>query len=93
MVGRPSAADFERMVHGNILKTFPISVTDIKNAHIIFGPDIGSLYGKTVRKKETVLSDYVVIHEQIKNRMKTIELYADVIFVNKVSFVISLGKI
>ena len=50
MMGRPSAADFERMVRGNMLKKFPISVTDIKNAHIIFGPDIRSLRGKTVRK-------------------------------------------
>ena len=33
-----------------MLKTFPISVTYIKNAHVIFGPGIGSLRVKTVRK-------------------------------------------
>ena len=32
MVGRPSAADFKRMVHGNMLNKCLISVTDIKNA-------------------------------------------------------------
>ena len=75
MVGRLSAAYFERMVRCNMLIFFLISVTDIKNAHTIFGPDIGSLRGKTVRKKtETVISDYVAIPKQIKERTKTIEL-------------------
>ena len=93
MVGRPSAADFERMVRGNMLKKIPISVTDIKNGHIIFGPNIGSLRGKTVRKKtETVMTDYVEIPKQIKDKMKTIELTVYVMFVNNTPFVISLGK-
>ena len=94
MVGRPSAADFERMVHGKTFKIKPISVTDIKNAHTIFGPNIGSLRGKIARKKtETVMPDYVKIPEHIKGKMKTIELTVDVMFVNKTPFVISLGKI
>ena len=53
MVGRTSAADFERMVRGNILKDFPISVTNIKNSHKIFGPDVGSLCGKIIRKNRS----------------------------------------
>ena len=81
------------MVHGNMLIHFPITVTNIKHAQTIFGPDIGSLRGKTVRRKtETVMSDYVAIPNQIKEKMKTIELTVDVIFVNKIPFVISLGK-
>ena len=36
--------------------------------------------------------DYVAIPEQIKDRMKTIELSVDVMFVNKIPFVISLGN-
>ena len=71
----------------------PISVTDIKNAHTIFGADIGSLRGKKVRKKtETVMSDYVAIPKQIKYRMKTIKLSVDIMLVNKIPFVVSLGK-
>ena len=38
------------------------------------------------------MSDYVAIIKQIKDRMKTIELSFDVMFVNKTPFVISLGK-
>ena len=38
------------------------------------------------------MSDYVEIPEQIKDKMKTIELSVDVMFVNKMPFVISLGN-
>ena len=92
MVGRLSAADFECMVRVNMLKNCPISVTDIKNSYTIFGPDIGSLRGKTVKKIETVISDYVAIPEQIKDKMKRIELSVDVMFVNKIPFMISFGN-
>ena len=38
------------------------------------------------------MSDYVVIPKKIKERTETIELTVDVMFVNKIPFVISLGK-
>ena len=93
MVGHPSAADFERMVRGNMLRKFPITDSVIKNVHTIFGPDVGSLRRKTVRKKtETVTSKYVAIPEQIKEKMKIVEVIVDVVFINKIPFVVSLGK-
>ena len=49
-MGCPSLADFKRMVHGNMLKNCPVRLTGIKNTHAIFGTNIGSLLGKTVRK-------------------------------------------
>ena len=38
------------------------------------------------------MSEYVSIPEQIKERKNTIELTVDVMFVNNILFVISLGK-
>ena len=38
------------------------------------------------------MSDYVEIPKQIKKKMKTTELTIDVIFGNKIPFVISFGK-
>ena len=38
------------------------------------------------------MSDYVAIPTQIKDKMKTIELTFDVMFVNKIPFLISLEK-
>ena len=48
MVGLPSTRDFERIVRGNIIKNLQITISDIRNANNVFGPDIGSLRGKTV---------------------------------------------
>ena len=38
------------------------------------------------------MSDYVEIPEHIKDRMKTIELSVDIMFLNKIPFLISLGE-
>ena len=38
------------------------------------------------------MSDYVAIPEQMKGKMKTVNVTVDVMFVNKIPFMISLGK-
>jgi hypothetical protein len=50
-VGRPSTKDFLRIVARNQLPNCPITQDDILVAEDIFGPDIGSLKGKTARHK------------------------------------------
>ena len=69
-----------------------ISVTGIENTHTIFGLNISSLCVKTVIKNtKIVMSDYVVIPRQIKDKTKRIEINVDVMFVNNIPFMISLG--
>jgi hypothetical protein len=46
-VGRPSTKDFLRIIARNQLPNCPITRDDILAAEDIFGPDIGSLKGKT----------------------------------------------
>ena len=50
-IGRPSTADFIHIVSNNLLPNCPITAQDIKNAEFIFGKDVGSLQGKTVRRR------------------------------------------
>jgi hypothetical protein len=49
-IGRPNTHDFIKCVAYNQLPNCPITVQvqDIKNAEFIWGPDLGSLKGKTV---------------------------------------------
>ena len=47
-IGRPNTQDFIRYVTSNQLPNCPVTVQDIKNAEFIWGPDLGSLKGKTV---------------------------------------------
>eukprot|EP00957_Ditylum_brightwellii_P140986 10741143-Ditylum_brightwellii.AAC.1 len=50
MVGRPSDADFMKMVPLHLMPNCPITTQRIKNAKAIFGKDVGALKGKTTRK-------------------------------------------
>jgi hypothetical protein len=50
LVGYPSPRDFKNMVRSNMIKNCNVTPTDIDNAHKLFGDDIATLRGKTVRK-------------------------------------------
>ena len=50
------------MVLSNMIVNCPVTFSDVKNAKLIFGPDITSLKGKSVRRKlASVAEDYVGI--------------------------------
>jgi hypothetical protein len=54
IIGRPSTRTFLRIVDDNLLPNCPITRKDILAAeHIVFGPDVGSLKGKTIRRGAT----------------------------------------
>jgi hypothetical protein len=50
-LGQPSVQDFIRTVQGRQLPNCPVTVADIRAAEHIFGPDVGSLRGKTTRRR------------------------------------------
>jgi hypothetical protein len=50
VLGRPSTRDYLRIVETNQLPNYPIERDDILAAEDIFGPDLGSLKGKTVQR-------------------------------------------
>ena len=51
MIGRPSTREFIKIVDQNLLPNCPVTRADIMAAEKIFGPDLGILKGKTVRKQ------------------------------------------
>ena len=50
-MGFPSERDLENTVRSNTIVNCPVTFDDVKNAKLIFGPDITSLKGKSVRRK------------------------------------------
>ena len=79
MVGRPSPHDFERMVRDNMILNFPITVSDIKNAHTIFGTNVGSILRKIVgTNTEPVEFDYITILLIIMEQNSELELTGDI---------------
>ena len=62
LLGFPSERDFDNMVCSNIIVNCPVTLDDMKNAKLIFGPDITLLKGKPVRHNPArVITDYVKI--------------------------------
>ena len=60
LLGFPSERDFENMVRSKIIVNCPVTFDNVKNAKLIFGSDITSLKGKSVRRKPaSVVTNYV----------------------------------
>ena len=60
--GFPLEKNFENMVRSNMLVNCPVTFDNVKNAKLIFGPDIILLKGKSVRRKpDSVVTGYVEI--------------------------------
>ena len=92
-IGRPSTRDFIRIVGNNQLPNCTITRDDILAAEHIFGPDVGSLKGKTVRKAPNQVRPTMgSIPHEIMERYKDITLCADIMFVNSIPFLITMSR-
>jgi hypothetical protein len=92
MVATPSPRDYEGMVRLNMLKDCPVTNDDIKNANKIFGTDLATIRGKTVRRHpKRVITDHVNIPQLLVDANQRVTLEADVMFVNSVPFLVSVS--
>ena len=57
MMAHPSEEKFKKHVvsSGHAIKNFSFTLQDVANANALFGPDRGSLKGKTVRQRQTTV--------------------------------------
>jgi hypothetical protein len=92
MIGNPREKDFKGMVSGNMIKNCPVTTTDITNALAIFGPDLVTIRGKTVRRTPApVVADYVAVPRALVEQNKVVALAADVFFVDGTAFLITVS--
>ena len=62
----PSINDFKARICMNTINNNPVTTDDIKIAKKIFGPDVGTLKGKTTcRKPLPVVNDYIEIPKEL----------------------------
>ena len=93
MVGHPSDRDFLGMVRANYIMNCPVTESAVKNANLIFGPDLAGVRGRTVRRPPlAVQTDFVHIPRIFLDRHWVVVLTADIMFVNGVPFLASLAR-
>jgi hypothetical protein len=93
VIGRPSTRTFLKIVDNNLLPNCPVSRRDIMAAEKIFGPDVGSLKGKTIRKgSERVEMSYADIPASLLSQYREVVLAGDIMFVNKIPFFVTISR-
>jgi hypothetical protein len=93
MIGNLSKGNYRGLVSSNMISNCLIAPTNITNAHAIFGPDLTSLRGKTVRRTPTpVVADHVAVPHAMVERNKVVTMAADVFFVDGTPFLVTLSR-
>ncbi len=93
-IGRPSTKRYIELINGSRILNCDHTGQDIINAEHIFGPEVGSLQGKTVRKASDMVryGGLVAIPATIMNQYRKIILCVDVMKVNKMPFLVSISR-
>ncbi len=77
----------------NAVNNNPVTSDDIKIAEQIFGPDIGTLKGKTTRWKPVpVVYDYIKIPKELFEAQQGVTLCIDGLKVNGLSFLTTISR-
>ena len=93
VIGRPNTRDFIRILNTNALPNSPVTYHDVMTAENIFGPDIGSLKGKTVRQTpDTVEINKTAMPAGIYERYKNMVVAGDIMHVNGMTFLVTISR-
>ena len=88
----PSKTDFKWAVTSNQIKDCPITAKDIENAEIIWGRDVATLKGKTVRGKVPKTREITLqVPRDFLKHNREVNLQVDVFFVNEIAFFATLS--
>jgi len=91
-IGQPSLRDYTRIVTENYLPNCPVMKANILVAENIFGPDVGSLKGKTTRRNPHTVKQVVEpLEPSAMRHYRCVTLCADVMFVNVIPFLVTVS--
>jgi hypothetical protein len=93
MLGHPTVCEFLGMVRANVIASCNVTESAVKNAHIIFGPNLAGVRGRTVRvAPESVRVEHIQIPRVILDRHRIVTLTVDCMFVNGIPFLVSASR-
>ena len=93
-IGPPSQHDFKHYLKENFIRNFPLTVVDVKRAVEIYGSEVYSLQGKTVKKRGKHAPKFVPIPMDpgIFNNYENDILCIDNFYVNGNVFFLSITR-
>jgi len=88
IIGTPSTCDLIKYVENSMIPNIPVTRQDILKVEDIFGPNIRSIKGKmTHTKQKNVQVNLQDIPQEIMEKHGEVTLAIDVMFINKIPFV------
>jgi len=93
VIGRPSTEDFIKYFKGNMIPNCNVTREDILRAEDIFGPNLGSVKGKTTRRPtEHVNLTWTKVPSDILEKYGEVTIAIDIMAINKIPFVITMSR-
>jgi len=90
-IGSPSLENMKMILKQNLIEDCTVTTKDAETAKQVFGPDVGTLKGKTVRKKSPIVkNDLIEIPPEILERYQDLVLEIDLMFVNGMPMLTSI---
>ena len=91
-MGTPTVDDLKAMIRINLIRINIVATADVNLATKVFGPDIGSIKGKTNRRKPTpVVSNIVDIPDELLELQKDLTLSLDGMTINSLNFLTTIS--
>jgi hypothetical protein len=83
-IGRPSQNEYAAILQNDLILNCPVTPDNAKRALIIYGSDVVTLQGKTVKKQNNRIPGYqpVLIPAPIIAKYSNIRLFVDIFWVN-----------
>jgi hypothetical protein len=83
-IGHPSEKDYNEILDNNRIRNCPVTSDDAKRALVIYGPEVQTLEGKTVKHQNRAIANYlpIKIPAPIIQKYSNIRLFVDIFWVN-----------
>lgn len=92
-IGYLSTRTFLDILTRKLLPNCPVTPTDARNAELIFGPNVHSLKGKTVRRSSKPIQyKHLAVPPSILDLHRDVMLCADIMFVDRFPFFITISQ-
>jgi hypothetical protein len=93
IIGRPSTCTFIKIFENNLFPNCPITCDDIIAAERTFGPEVGSLKGKTVHRSSVpVRTSSTNIPARVIDKYHMVTLAGDIMFVKSMPFLATISR-